>query len=123
MDHVLRLFLGIPIFVLVVWLWAFLFGLFTTVVNGLALGLARLLRRVFGIRGGWDFGTAAAQVGAECGKIAASFCFWVAVLCYAFLYPTAAAVAEGSAALAAAAVLTIWMPSVFLFGLFAERVV
>lgn len=121
MDHVLRLLLGIPIFVLVLWLWALLFALCTTVVNGLALGLARLLRRVFGIRGQWDFGTAVARLGVEVGKVAATVCFWVAVLWYAFLYPTGAAVAEVSATLTAAAVLMIWMPSLFLLGLFADR--
>ena len=96
----------------------FLFGMLTALVNGVAYFLAKGVRGVFGINGTWTLGTSLAAAGVGLGKLAVGFCFIAALILYSFLYPTLEGVGQFFAGAAFVALLTIWMPSVFLLGLF-----
>ena len=121
-DVVLRILLGFLILVLLGGLWALLFGLFTGLVNGVAFALARGTRRLFGIDGQWDLGLSVSVNLASLAKSAVTAAFWVAVVGYAFLYPTGATIWEIAAGLAILGTFVAWMPSVFLTALFAREI-
>lgn len=116
---ILRILVGLGIFLILGWLATLLFGVFTGLVNSIAYFLARGTRRLFGIEGTWRFGTSVAAAGIGLGKLGVEFCFFVALFLYSFLYPTIGNVAQFFTAATFIAVLAVWMPSVFFFGLFA----
>lgn len=117
---ILRIAVGLGIFLILGWLATLLFGVFTGLVNGVAYFLARGTRRLFGIEGTWRFGTSVAAAGIDLGKLGVEFCFFIALFLYSFLYPTIGNIAQFFAAATVFAVLVVWMPSVFLLGLFAD---
>ncbi len=51
MNIVVRLLIGIPIFLILGWLWTMLFELLVAIVNGSAMGVAKLLRAGVRARG------------------------------------------------------------------------
>lgn len=118
MDVVVRVLIGIPILFVFGWLWAFIFGLFVTLVNAIAIGLGRLLGKLFGVQGHWGAGLRVAMVTISWAKTGVTLFLWVSILWYAFLYPIAGFVAEVSAQIAAGIALMVWMPAAFLVGLF-----
>lgn len=95
-----------------------LFGMFTGLVNAIAYFLARGTRKLFGIQGTWHFGASASTVGIGLGKFGTEFCFFAALFLYCVLYPTIGNIAQFFAVATFIAVLAVWMPSVFFFGLF-----
>jgi hypothetical protein len=121
LDIILRVLLGFLIFGIVGWISILLFGPLTGLVNGVAYLLAKGVRRVFGINGTWDLGTSLAATGIGLGKLAVGFCFFAALFLYSFLYPTLSNIAEFFTVATFVALLTIWMPSVFLLGLFGSH--
>lgn len=120
-DVVLRILIGFPILMFLGLLWMFLFSLFTGLVNGVAFVLARGTRKLFGIDGQWDWGLGASVTLASLAKSGVTAAFWVAVVGYAFLYPTGATIWEIAAGLAVLGTLVAWMPTVFLTALFARE--
>lgn len=118
MNVILRIIIGFGIFALSSWIGTLLFGVVTGLVNGIAYFLARGMRRLFGIEGTWRFGASVAAAGIGLGKLGVEFCFFVALFLYSFLYPTIGNVAGFFAAATFIALLAVWMPSVFFFGLF-----
>lgn len=117
-DILLRILLGFVILAL----WTLLFSLFTWLVNGVAYALARGTRRLFGIDGQWDFGVGVSVTVASIAKSGVTAAFWVAVVGYAFLYPTAATIWEIAARVAILGTLMVWMPSIFLTALFTRDI-
>jgi hypothetical protein len=120
-DIILRILLGFVILMFLGWLWTLLFGLFTGLVNGIALLLARGTRKLFGIDGQWDLGFEISTALTSLAKSVVTAAFWVALIGYAFLYPTGTTIWEISAGIAILGTLVGWMPSVFLMGLFAKE--
>jgi len=118
MNILARLLIGIPLLLFLGWLWILVFSVFVAVVNLPALGLARLLRKLFGIDGQWDFGVTASMTISELAKALVTCAFWVSILWYAFIYPYGSAVSEISMATAVGLTLILWMPATFLLGLF-----
>jgi hypothetical protein len=121
-DVVLRILLGFLILAFLGTLWRFLFALFTGLVNGVAFALARGTRRLFGIEGQWDFGFSVSVILTSIANTVVTAALWVAVVGYAFLYPTGATIWEIAAGVAILGTLMAWMPSVFLTGLFAGKI-
>lgn len=121
-DILLRILLGFVILAFLGWLWTLLFSLFTGLVNGVAYALARGTRRLFGIDGQWDFGIGVSVTVASIAKSGVTAAFWVAVVGYAFLYPTAATIWEIAARVAILGTLMVWMPSIFLTALFTRDI-
>ncbi len=114
-----RVLIGLLLLMLLGWLGPLVLSIFTGIVNGLAYASARLIRRIFGIRGRWERGATLAMLGVVIGKAVASLLFSVSLLWYALLYPYGAWVFEGAASFAILALFMVWMPAVFFFGLFA----
>jgi hypothetical protein len=121
-DILLRILIGFLILAFLGWLWTLLFSLFTGLVNGVAYALARGTRRLFGIDGQWDFGLGLSVTLASLAKSGVMTAFWVAVVGYAFLYPTGTTIWEIAAGVAILGTLMAWMPSVFLTALFARDI-
>ena len=109
-DVIIRILIGIPILMLLGWLWTLLFGLFVGLVNGAAFALARGTRRLFGIDGQWDWGVGVSVTLGSFAKTGVTAAFWLAVVGYAFLYPTGATIWETTAAVAILGTLVVWMP-------------
>ena len=118
MDVVLRLLIGVPIFMLLGAIWFFLFNLLTGLVNVVAMGAAKGLRALLGVRGSSpSLGSAALVVG-EVGKTLSLVLFWIAVAWYAFLFPIGENIAAAVSVGAFAAAFLIWTPALFASSLF-----
>ena len=120
MDFVWRFLIGLVILAVLGGFWMFLFGLLTSVINGIAFFFAKLIRRIFGIHGAWVQGATLALLGVQLFKAVASGLFWISVIWYALFVPRGQFIADGAAMLAGFTLVMLWMPSVFLWGLFSE---
>jgi hypothetical protein len=120
MDIVARVLIGLLLWPIAYFVSMFMFSIVTGLANGLALLLARLTRRVFGIRGTWVNGAASALGVGSLAKMTAGFCLGLSIFIYAVL-PGAETVGAWIAAAAFGAALLVWMPSLFVGSLLSEN--
>lgn len=112
MDLVLRLLLGIPLVMLIGYFTYLLYSLLVLIGLAVAGGLASVLRIPFRDRR-WDLGIGIALVIASIANTVLGWSLGLAVVLYAFLYPTWGGAAEALSFVAAATLMLAWFPAVF----------